>query len=200
MFRSSDANTQKETLHPWKHGRRAAVTISDCFPPVCGIAPRNTKIVGGSDAPAGSWPWQASLHRNGGHFCGGSLINNQWVLTAAHCFSRWASTLSHDSRHLSKNQNKSGKFGCHVCVEAVSHEHIPLQLWQFCSDLSVVLQVETAALKKQNQAQKTLTHIREYDGRSGSYWSFSLLTMRKDADLTHQCIGLHHPQAYEHLS
>ncbi|XP_051244616.1 trypsin-like [Dicentrarchus labrax] len=54
---------------------------------VCGIAPLNTKIVGGEDAPPGSWPWQASLHSSGGHFCGGSLINNQWVLTAAHCFS-----------------------------------------------------------------------------------------------------------------
>ncbi|XP_042249305.1 serine protease 27-like [Thunnus maccoyii] len=53
---------------------------------VCGNAPLNTKIVGGEDAAAGAWPWQASLHSNGRHFCGGSLINNQWILTAAHCF------------------------------------------------------------------------------------------------------------------
>ncbi|XP_077068336.1 trypsin-like [Siphateles boraxobius] len=59
-----------------------------CQLDVCGQAPLNNKIVGGQDASAGSWPWQVSIQsvKLGGHFCGGSLINKDWVLSAAHCF------------------------------------------------------------------------------------------------------------------
>lgn len=56
--------------------------------PKCGLATLNTKIVGGENSSPGSWPWQASLNTNGYVFCGGSLITNQWVLTAAHCLTQ----------------------------------------------------------------------------------------------------------------
>ncbi|GFY39873.1 plasminogen [Trichonephila inaurata madagascariensis] len=48
------------------------------------------RIVGGEPAVPNSWPWQVSIQRGhiepNGHFCGGTLISPQWVISAAHCF------------------------------------------------------------------------------------------------------------------
>ncbi|KAK4872916.1 hypothetical protein RN001_014945 [Aquatica leii] len=42
------------------------------------------KILGGSNASVGEYPHQVSL-RLDSHFCGGSIIAINWILTAAHC-------------------------------------------------------------------------------------------------------------------
>ena len=55
----------------------------------CGIKPPlsadELKIVGGTVVTPNSWPWQVALKYNGKHFCGGVLLDQNWVLKAAHC-------------------------------------------------------------------------------------------------------------------
>ncbi|XP_033994301.1 coagulation factor IXa [Trematomus bernacchii] len=44
------------------------------------------RIVGGSAVIPGEIPWQVALVERSGHFfCGGSILSDQWVITAAHC-------------------------------------------------------------------------------------------------------------------
>lgn len=47
----------------------------------------NSRIVGGNDAKEGQFPYQASLQNryNKEHFCGASILNSRFLLTAAHC-------------------------------------------------------------------------------------------------------------------
>ena len=43
------------------------------------------RVIGGEQANLNSWPWQVRL--NMGYDCGGAIIDDYWVLTAAHCIS-----------------------------------------------------------------------------------------------------------------
>merc|ERR1719187_139774 len=54
----------------------------------CGIEGppmKQDRIVGGVEAQANQWPWEVALFIDDAWFCGGSLISENYVLTAAHC-------------------------------------------------------------------------------------------------------------------
>ncbi|XP_022904920.1 trypsin-1-like [Onthophagus taurus] len=56
-----------------------------CEPCSCGINYKHTRIVGGVVTQVNAYPWVAYLTYNGRFYCGGSLINDQYILTASHC-------------------------------------------------------------------------------------------------------------------
>ncbi|XP_077874364.1 serine protease 56 isoform X6 [Ictidomys tridecemlineatus] len=55
-------------------------------PGAANVTRAHGRIVGGSAAPPGAWPWLVRLQLGGQPLCGGVLVAASWVLTAAHCF------------------------------------------------------------------------------------------------------------------
>lgn len=77
-----------------------------------------TKIVGGENAQAGEFPYIVSLQNSRGHFCGGTLIRKDWVLTAAHCVASGAPRTVVVGLYDQKDTSKAESFGV---SQVISH-------------------------------------------------------------------------------
>jgi len=43
------------------------------------------RIVGGEETAPNELPYQVSMQMRGSHICGGSILNERWIVTAGHC-------------------------------------------------------------------------------------------------------------------
>lgn len=66
-------------------GSDVAAKPAECPKCTCGVSLLTSRIIGGIKADISEFPWMAMLHYRGTFYCGGSLISDRYVLTAAHC-------------------------------------------------------------------------------------------------------------------
>ncbi|KAF2895588.1 hypothetical protein ILUMI_10583 [Ignelater luminosus] len=101
---------------------------------ICGIT-YNSRIVGGETTDIGEFPWAVLIEyeKPGGKSifnCGGSLINNRYVLTAAHCITNIPPEM----------KLKSVRLGEHTISEEIDCEG--LMASEYCADRPVDLGIE----------------------------------------------------------
>ncbi|XP_063055043.1 trypsin-3-like isoform X2 [Engraulis encrasicolus] len=66
---------------------------------VSALETQDDKIVGGFECVKNSVPWQVSLY-DGYNYCGGTLIANEWVLSAAHCYQKSPTEVRLGEHHI----------------------------------------------------------------------------------------------------
>uniref|UniRef100_A0AAV2KWI9 Hepatocyte growth factor n=1 Tax=Knipowitschia caucasica TaxID=637954 RepID=A0AAV2KWI9_KNICA len=107
---SACRNPDKDKHGPWCYTNNSAIPWDYCNIKQCEI-PQNTlplgelssvgcfihkrpRIVGGSPVSITEGSWMVSIQKGSMHWCGGSLIREEWVLTDQQCFSSCVPDLS----------------------------------------------------------------------------------------------------------
>ncbi|XP_002048382.2 trypsin-1 [Drosophila virilis] len=80
---SASTSPEEADLSPFDSDAKA-FRVNRCASCSCGV-PNANRIVGGTQVRSNKYPWIAQMIRGSFLFCGGTLINDRYVLTAAHC-------------------------------------------------------------------------------------------------------------------
>uniref|UniRef100_A0A3Q2DWU4 Peptidase S1 domain-containing protein n=1 Tax=Cyprinodon variegatus TaxID=28743 RepID=A0A3Q2DWU4_CYPVA len=94
-----------------------------------------TRIIGGQEAWAHSWPWQVSLQFSSMPACGGAIIGPQWVISAAHCFKRSEVELVGISRIISHQEYDTKTKESDIALLKLEHPLVfnefvrPIDIW-----------------------------------------------------------------------
>lgn len=140
-------------------------------------------IVGGQPASE-TYPFMVSVQNSDGHFCGGSLIKPQWVVTAAHCLDYGPTQV----RVGTQTWNSGGTvaqvvdYAAHPGWDAntFAHDVAVLKLDQPVSE-------EPITIAADGGAQGTPTRLMGWGSRTGHHGDRPEQLMELDVEVTSGC-------------
>merc|ERR1712183_1203948 len=84
----------------------------------------SNRIVNGEDVTTTSVaPWQVSLQRFGSHFCGGSLLNARYVMSACHCNNVGTTVVAGTTDYRYPKVSVRGSFQCHPSYSTRNNDY-----------------------------------------------------------------------------
>lgn len=90
----------------------------------------DTRVVGGTECALGECPWQALLlDQEGEGFCGGTILNQRYILTAAHCINQTKSVKVVVGAVHRTEEDRSGMV--YVVERILTHPKFELQTYNF---------------------------------------------------------------------
>ncbi|KAF7209760.1 transmembrane protease serine 11D [Nothobranchius furzeri] len=120
--------------------------------------PDVSRIVGGQEAPEGAWPWQVSVQIFYSHHCGGTIINDLWVLSAAHCFYKYMS-ISRNQYRVMAGLNVLSAPGLHIQVRSIREVKIHKDYNDTTTDNDVALVLLSSPLNFTAYVQPACTPL-----------------------------------------
>ncbi|KAJ1366196.1 hypothetical protein KIN20_026799 [Parelaphostrongylus tenuis] len=109
------------------------------------VMPEN-RLVGGIETEPHSWPWTVQLLYKGTHRCAGALIDSEFVLTAAHCFSK---SRNPDLYRVHVGVHRSGDGKAHLIRKISIHPLFNL-LWPSSYDIAMLRITPPVKVKDNN--------------------------------------------------
>jgi len=84
----------------------------------------SSRVINGQDVTSTSVaPWQVSLQKFGSHFCGGSLLNAKYVMSACHCNNVGTTVAAGTTDYRYPKVSVRGSFQCHPSYSTKNNDY-----------------------------------------------------------------------------
>jgi len=149
---------RKESVPEYKKGTKS-------YRDICGYPNLEGKITNGEETLPHELPWMVGMFMDEAYFCGGTLISEEWVLTAAHCVDGFYNWTLNIGAHRIRDEEEDGR------VIQVSYYTVPHFDWKpllIKNDIALVRLVEPvtfndkirpSCLPRRSQADETFASL-----------------------------------------